>query len=188
MTLNVQKFVPLTAGRFLVVLAICLTAITGNSRADPSRDALFDALKAAPSESEAKAIENEIWQSWIQAAPTPEVQEKLETAMRKRGEYDFQGAKDILDEVILEAPDYAEGWNQRAFVLFLQGNYEASLEDIDRTLQLEPRHFGALSGKAMILMTQGRVQLGQDTLREAVEIHPYLQERSMLIKPKGVDL
>ena len=93
--------------------------------------------------------------------------------MRMRGQYDFQGARDLLDEVIAEAPDYAEGWNQRAFVLFLQGNYEASLEDIDKTLALEPRHFGALSGKAMIFMTLGRVKLGQETLRQAVEIHPY---------------
>ncbi|WP_269580912.1 tetratricopeptide repeat protein [Roseibium sp. Sym1] len=154
----------------------------------PDREPLFEALKNAPNELEAEKIENEIWKSWLESAPTPEIQAKLEQAMERRNVYDFQGARDLLDEVIAEAPDYSEGWNQRAYVLFLQGNYEASLEDIERALELEPRHFGALSGKAMIFMTLGRVKLGQKALREAVEIHPYLKERNMLIQPSGVDL
>lgn len=174
--------------RLLAVLLICLCTIAGTSYAETARDDLFAALKNATTEAEAKSIEREIWQSWIEAAPTPQLKSKVEAAMRKREQYDFQGGKDILDEVVKEAPDYAEGWNQRAFILFLQGNYEASLNDIERVLELEPRHFGALSGKAMIYMTLGRIKLGQETLREAVEIHPYLQERSMLIEPKGVDL
>ncbi|MCK7613529.1 tetratricopeptide repeat protein [Roseibium sediminicola] len=156
--------------------------------ADTDKEALFEALKNAPDEQAAEQIENEIWKSWLEAAPTPELQVKVETAMQRRNLYDFQGAKDLLDEVIATAPNYSEGWNQRAFVLFLQGNYEASLEDIERTLELEPRHFGALSGRAMIFMTLGRVKLGQEALREAVKIHPFLKERDMLIQPKGVDL
>lgn len=181
-------FLPKRFALFLPGLVLGLVWFTVASYAENARDALFDALKNAPSEAEAEVIENDIWRSWLEAAPSPNLQAKLETAMRMRGQYDFQGARDLLDEVIAEAPDYAEGWNQRAFVLFLQGNYEASLEDIDKTLALEPRHFGALSGKAMIFMTLGRVKLGQETLRQAVEIHPYLKERSMLIAPKGVDL
>lgn len=188
MTRKRQQFSLAQVNRLLLGIALCLIWLTGISHADNSRDALFDALKKAPNEAEVEVIENEIWRSWLEAAPSPDLQSKLETAMRLRGQYDFQGARDLLDEVIAEAPDYSEGWNQRAFVLFLQGNYEASLEDIDRTLDLEPRHFGALSGKAMIFITQGRVKLGQETLRQAVEIHPYLKERSMLIAPKGVDL
>ncbi|MCV0428287.1 MAG: tetratricopeptide repeat protein [Roseibium sp.] len=151
-------------------------------------DALFEALKNAPNEAEAQLIENNIWMAWLDAAPTAKIRSKLDTAMQRRGQYDFQGARELLDEVVNDAPDFAEGWNQRAFVFFLQGNYEASLEDIERTLALEPRHFGALSGRAMIYMTMGRVQLGQDSLREAVKIHPYLKERNMLIEPKGLDL
>ncbi len=176
-----QLHVPALA--LLALLALALPA-----PAMPERDALFEALKNAPSELEAEKIENEIWKSWLEAAPTPEIQAKLEEGMHRRNVYDFQGAKDLLDEVIAEAPDYPEGWNQRAFVLFLQGNYEDSLEDIERALELEPRHFGALSGKAMIFMTLGRVKLSQKALREAVRIHPYLKERNMLIQPGGVDL
>jgi len=172
----------------VAVFFVALLAVATPVHATPEQDTLFEALKNAPNEEEASKIEDAIWHSWLDAAPSPEIRQKIDSAMRKRGSYDFQGAKELLDEVVSEAPEYSEGWNQRAFILFLQGDYEASLEDIERALALEPRHFGALSGRAIIFMTLGRVQLGQEALKEAVEIHPFLKERDMLIKPQGVDL
>ncbi|WP_082837170.1 tetratricopeptide repeat protein [Labrenzia sp. OB1] len=165
----------------LTVVMVCGPGLATASAADAEQDALFLALKNAPNEAVARKIEDDIWYSWLNAAPTPEIRARIDKAMERRGVYDFQGARDLLDEVVAQAPDYSEGWNQRAFILFLQGDYEASLEDIERALKLEPRHFGALSGKAMIFMTLGRVKLGQDALRKAVEIHPFLKERNMLL-------
>jgi tetratricopeptide (TPR) repeat protein len=182
-----QKFRLGLAG--LATMLVCgLLAVATPALATPEQDTLFEALKNAPNEEEASKIEDAIWHSWLDAAPTPEIRQKVDSAMRKRESYDFQGAKELLDEVVGEAPDYSEGWNQRAFILFLQGNYEASLDDIEKALALEPRHFGALSGRAIIFMTLGRVQLGQEALEEAVAIHPFLKERDMLIRPQGVDL
>jgi tetratricopeptide (TPR) repeat protein len=179
----------------VICLSVCLWAAAATASVEatepqPSRDqdALFEALKAAPTEADAQRIENDIWLSWLDAAPTPEIRSKLDTAMQRRVAFDFQSAKQLLDEIVTEAPEFSEGWNQRAFILFLQGNYEASLEDIERVLDLEPRHFGALSGRAIIFMTMGRVELGQKALREAMEIHPFLKERGMLIEQKGLDL
>ncbi|MEE4011977.1 tetratricopeptide repeat protein [Roseibium sp. FZY0029] len=177
-----------SAGLLLLAAALCLTVHVPPAGATPEQDALFNALKNAPTEEDASRIEDDIWNSWLDAAPSPDIRQKVDEAMRRRDGYDFQGAKELLDQVVEEAADYSEGWNQRAFILFLQGNYEASLEDIERALALEPRHFGALSGKAIILMTLGRVEAGQEVLREAVGIHPFLKERDMLIKPQGVDL
>jgi len=183
-----------TTFHLLTILLVAALAQLGvaqvgfSALAASDRDALFDALKNAPSEIDAEKIEDAIWLSWLAEAPTADIRRKVDTAMQRRDAYDFAGAKTLLDEVVEEAPDYAEGWNQRAFILFLQGNYEASLEDIERTLALEPRHFGALSGRALIFMTLGRVALGQEALREALEIHPFLKERNMLIEPRGVDL
>jgi tetratricopeptide (TPR) repeat protein len=177
---------------WLVAALWAFTTYVGVASSSPQlsneQDSLFGALRTAPNEAEAQRIENDIWMSWLEAAPTPEIRTKLDTAMQKRGVYEFQSAKELLDDVVEEAPDYSEGWNQRAFILFLQGNYEASLEDIERVLDLEPRHFGALSGRAIIFMTMGRVDLGQKALREAMEIHPFLKERGMLIEQKGLDL
>ncbi|WP_162901612.1 tetratricopeptide repeat protein [Breoghania sp. L-A4] len=149
------------------------------------RDKLFETLKSAPDERSGRQAENAIWQFWVRSAPTPEIEARLTEAMRARSSYDFETARGILDEVIRNAPDYAEGWNQRAFILFLQNKPDKSLEDIDRCLELEPRHFGALAGKANILMMQGRVELAQKALRQAIDIHPWLKERRMLLEPKG---
>ncbi|WP_420414339.1 tetratricopeptide repeat protein [Roseibium sp.] len=174
-----------------IVLA-CAVLFSAQALAEDKRDQLFDALKNASTEEEARAIEDQIWESWMADAPDMHIRLKIETAMQRRHVYDLEGAETILDEVVEAAPDYSEGWNQRAFIYFLQGNYEASLADIEKTLALEPRHFGALSGKAMIFITQGRTKLGQEVLKEAVEIHPFLKERGMLLpenRPaKSVDL
>lgn len=172
------------ASGLLAAVIAALVSAPALARADT--DALFAALKAAASEREARAIEAEIWEGWIDAAPTPEINAMTREAMDKRASYDFEGARVLLNEVVARAPDYAEGWNQRAFVLFLQEKYDASLADLDRALSLEPRHFGAMSGKARILMGQGRMRLGQKILREAVALHPFIQERHMLIPlPEG---
>lgn len=145
------------------------------------REALFAALAAAASETEARAIEGAIWRYWMEA-PSAEAQALLDRAMERRVAYDFAGAIEILDELVALAPDYAEGWNQRATVRFLRQEFDKSLDDVERVLALEPWHFGALAGKALILMGQGRHGLAQQTLRRAVEIDPWLRERALLVE------
>ena len=151
-----------------------------SERLDTYRDRLFDRLKNAMTEAEGRAIENAIWEMWMADAPTADIGRDVEDAMNARESYDFDRALSLLDGVVAAAPDYAEGWNQRAFIRFLKEDLDGALEDLDRALELEPRHFGALSGKAIVLMQQGRVELGHEALREAVAIHPWLKERSML--------
>jgi len=161
------------------------------ARAQPD-DRLFAALKASETEMEARQIERQIWEAWISAAPAPGLEASLRAAMTKRRYGDLEAALAEVDQVIEAAPDYAEAWNQRAFVLYLQGDTERSLEAIDRVLDLEPRHFGAMSGKFRILIAQGRARLAQSVLREAVGIHPFLQERvylqSQQPEPDGIEL
>lgn len=152
---------------------------------------LFDALLSSKSEMEARIVEAEIWESWIAAAPSADLEAKVRSAMSKRRVADYEGALMELNSALETAPDYAEAWNQRAFIHYLQGKPDRSLEDIERVLELEPRHFGALSGKGRILMEQGRVRLGQQALREAVALHPFIPERFLLIREKeekGIDL
>ena len=66
----------------------------------------------------------------------------------KRGK--FENAIDLFSKVIDESPDFAEGWNKRATLHFLMGNFNESIQDINKTLALEPRHFGALDGLGQI--------------------------------------
>lgn len=144
------------------------------------KDALFDQLKAAGSEAEGDAIADKIWWIWM-VGPNDEATEMMRKAMARRDLYDFAGAHEILDVIAEGYPQWSEVWNQRAYVRFLQERYDPSLEDIDRALELEPRHFGALAGRALVLMRQGRFQLGQKALRETLEVHPWAKERAMLV-------
>ena len=150
---------------------------------DPAaeRDWLFEALRTAPTEQAGQAIARQIWQFWMRQAPDEASAEMMAQAMERRRSYDFAGAMAHLDRLVGHAPSWSEAWNQRATVLFFQENYDRSLDDVEKVLALEPKHFGALAGKAVILMRQGRVELGQKALREALAIHPWLSERRMLL-------
>lgn len=182
-------------GAMLVMMAVSsqsaraeatITSPAGEAhRADAAvereRAQLFANLKAAKNNVAGREAENAVWQFWMRQAPDPDIEKRIADAMGARREYNFDKARGILDKVVGAAPDYAEGWNQSAFIHYLQGMPDKSLADIDKALELEPKHFGALSGKARILFEQGRVELSQKALREAIEIHPWLKERTMLL-------
>ncbi len=147
--------------------------------AEKDMDALFADLAAARTQAEGRAAEDAIWRRWI-VGPDAEATALLAEAMRLARGYDLEGATMLLDDLTAAYPDWAEPWNQRAFVLFLRDRPDEALEDIDRALELEPRHFGALSGRAIILLGMGRVAPARKALREATAIHPWLKERGLL--------
>jgi tetratricopeptide (TPR) repeat protein len=152
--------------------------------AKPALAALFSELAAAKSDSEARQVEDRIWNIWLKA-PDLESQSLLEESKQAQNAFDYQGALLALGKLIERAPEYAEAWNQRAFVLFLMGAYEDSLVAIERTLEREPRHYGALAGKGVILMMTGREAQGQAALREAHKINPWLKERGLITDSAG---
>ena len=80
-----------------------------------------------------------------------------------------------------EKPDWAEGWNKRATVLYLMGEHDRSLADIDRVLALEPRHFGAIAGIGLIRIEKGEMREALAAFRRALAINPFLRERYGLI-------
>ncbi len=151
------------------------------------RKELFQALKQARNEAEARAAESRIWAFWMQG-PDKQATEQIQAILAARRADDNDKALQIAEALVARRPDYAEGWNQKATLLFLKGDFDGSLKAIARVLALEPKHFGALAGKAVILMQQGHMQLAQSTLREAVAIDPFLNERGLLIEPKGLPI
>lgn len=138
-----------------------------------SLDRLFTFLAQSTSETEAKQIEQQIWSVWLYS-DNQKVNVIMQQLMQAREEQDYITAFDLADEIVRLEPDNAEGWNQRATVHFLLGNYDDSLKDIVETLKREPRHFGALSGRAYILMQQDKNQQAIETINQALKIHPFL--------------
>ncbi len=159
----------------------------GASERAELHDRLFAALKRARNELEAQRVENEIWLFWSQG-PDEEATRQISEIFAARRAFDLEKALRIATGLTERLPDYAEGWNQKATVLFMQGKFDESLEAVERTLELEPKHFGSLAGKAVILIHQGRMALAQATLRQTVKIHPFLRERRLIIEPKGLPI
>ena len=152
-----------------------------------AESALFDRIREAPNEMAARPLSNELWALWT-LAPDAQAQELLERGMRARGSYNYLEARDAFDRLTEYCPEYAEGFNQRAFVNFLTQNFTAALVDLDRAIELSPRHVGAISGKALTLIGLGREEEAQEVLREAVGLNPWLSERHLLKEPDGEDL
>lgn len=149
--------------------------------------ALLAEAQAARTEAEGREVAGELWKLWAKAPDEP-AQALLDRGMEARASYDFLGALDALDRLVEYCPDYAEGYNQRAFVNFLRQDYEAALVDLELALERSPSHVAALSGKALTLMGLGRHDEAQLVLREAVKLNPWIPERGMLQRPPGQDL
>ncbi|MEP4860892.1 MAG: hypothetical protein ABJ117_09540, partial [Alphaproteobacteria bacterium] len=84
-------------------------------------------------------------------------------------------ALDFLDQIVTLEPGYAEGWNRRATVHYMMDSYSKSMADIERTLNLEPRHFGALSGMGAILKATGRKKLALRAYERVLAIYPMMR-------------
>jgi len=96
--------------------------------------------------------------------------------------HELDAAEQTLIQLVESYPDFAEGWNRRATLYFMEQRYDASLVDIDHVLALEPRHFGALAGKGMILHLQGKTIEALKTLHEALQMNPHMDSVAQAIK------
>lgn len=174
--------------RSLFIAVFLLTPATAFAGECPATDAaaldrklspLLERLADAPTEREGDLRADDIWTIW-RTAPDAAAQDLLDKGVRRIRVSDYPEAERLLGELIAYCPDYAEGWNQRAFARFLSGDFDGALADLDRTLELYPRHFAAMAGRGLTLLKQGRMLLGHKAIREAVALHPWMRERHLL--------
>ena len=137
-------------------------------------DQLFTELKRERNEKAAERIAGRIWNEWNQSG-SASIDLMMQWAQKATQDQKFDVALDFLDQVVTLQPDYAEGWNRRATVHFMMKNYGKSMADIDRTLQLEPRHFGALSGLAQIMAETGHKQSALEAWQKVLAIYPMMR-------------
>ena len=132
----------------------------------------FLELKNSTELEEAINIEKNIWTLWNLHPKSEFLTNKLKlgTELMENGQHNY--AHKIFSNIIFEDPNWSEAWNKRATVLFLMKKYELSLKDIDKTLDLEPRHFGALSGRAQIYMELKEYEKALNNLIQTKEIYP----------------
>jgi tetratricopeptide (TPR) repeat protein len=160
---------------FFVGAVLLLSSSVGMAQDDPRLDILFKELKATSDARKAFIIQSEIWNLWMFSEA-----EDLNLLMRQGAdalsERDFALAMDSFNAFVVLAPDRAEGWNKRATAYFMMGNFKASIEDVQRTLALEPRHFGALAGLGMIYDALKQKKAALRAFQAALDVNPHMAE------------
>lgn len=141
-------------------------------------DTLFGQLRAAPDAASAQAIDDQIWSIWTTPAD-PDLASRMREILTSRSSGNIATTLALLDELVVDFPDYAEGWNQRATLHYMTGDFERSIADCAKVLELEPRHFGALSGRALMYLQLGQRDLALRDMRAALAIHPFLNEAQL---------
>ena len=150
-------------------------------------DFLFGALKVAPDDASAKAIEQRIWAQWIVSSSdtTNLLMSRVIAAVEAK---DTDLAIKLLDGIVKIRPDYLEGWNRRATLYYMKHDYGRALADIREVLRREPRHFGALAGLGLILQDIGDDKQALEVYRRALAVYPRLQRIPDVVKKLKEDV
>ncbi len=156
-----------------LALAVVLAAqLTAQDVAPGDRlDRLFAQL-AEPDQPDWQRIQDEIWAEWSRSG-SDSMDLLLERGRDAMANGNLDAAIEHFTALIDHAPDFAEGWNARATAYFNAGLYGPSIADIERTLALNPRHFGALAGLALIFEELGYPKEALQAFRRAAELNPH---------------
>ncbi|MFB9356181.1 tetratricopeptide repeat protein [Sneathiella chinensis] len=147
-----------------------------NARQDDNRlDPLFEKLTNATSVSEGKDIERAIWEIWLVSG-----NDAVDSLMTQGIMYLSLGqlpqALFFFTAITEMDPGFAEAWNKRAMVLFIMGDLNGSLKDVGRTLELEPRHFGAMAGLGQIMESKRAYKKALAAFEQAIRVNPHMTE------------
>lgn len=154
------------------LLPLFLTCAAVQAENVAKLDGLFERLKTADA-AEAGRIETEIWIEWSKSG-SPALDLLLQRGKDAMALGDVPTAIEHFSAIIDQDPDFAEAWNARATAFFMAGEFGPSVADIGQVLTRNPRHFGALSGLAMILEETGKPERALEVYRAAIAIHPHM--------------
>jgi tetratricopeptide (TPR) repeat protein len=129
-------------------------------------------------------VELKIWALWA-ASDSPTAEVLLQQAARAIDDRAPAEALSILDRLVGAFPNYAEAWNKRATLYFMMKRDDQALMDIEKVLDLEPRHFGALAGKGVILERQKKYSAAREAYKDALAVNPTLEQVKDALK--GLD-
>ncbi|MFQ5520639.1 MAG: tetratricopeptide repeat protein [Candidatus Methylomirabilia bacterium] len=141
---------------------------------------LVDALRDADSVVRALA-EQSLWQIWSRSGD-PEVDALFRAGLRQMNQRDFEMATKTFTLIIQRKPEFAEGWNKRATVAYLAGEYEQSLSDCEEVVRRNPLHFGALSGFGLNYLRLGRLEQALGHFQQALAVNPNMPQIEALVE------
>ena len=159
---------------FLVFINLPPAFSVSADQKDSRLEGLFQNLRNAAGMKEASSLENRIWQIWMQHH-NPVIRDSLPEGVSAMSRRNYSEALKHFSLLTRIEPEFAEGWNKRATVLYLMGRYGESEADVYKTLLLEPRHFGALSGMGLIRIARKDWGGAVNALESGLKIHPNMQ-------------
>ena len=167
-----------------LVLLFCGNTIADSKNRDVKLNQLFEQLKNSEA-IKAIEIENKIWKIWSIHPSNDRRGYRLTELLAQGSDLMSKGeleiAYNIFSTIISSAPDWAEGWNKRATVLYLMGRYYDSLNDINETLKRESRHFGALSGQGLAQIKLGNYEKAIKSYQAVQKIYPSIKAAKIMI-------
>ena len=166
---------------FFLVLLFCGNVIANSEDKNIKLNQLFKELKKSNNNFIAFEIEMKIWDIWSTHPTQKELTESLANGSNLMSRGELEKAYEIFSVIIDSAPDWAEGWNKRATVLYLMGRYQDSLNDIDEVLKRENRHFGALSGQGLVQIKLGNYEKAIKSYQAAQKIYPSIRAAKVMI-------
>ena len=158
--------------KFVIIIFILTVSLKLHADQNDQRlNYLFDKLAITKDQQEIETLTNQIWKIWHEI-DDPKMTRAFETGVQMMNLGFHSRAIDYFDKVIFEMPNFAEAWNKRATAHFMMGNFDLSMRDISKTLELEPRHFGALDGMGLIFIHLNQPEKAIDIYDKMLEIFP----------------
>ena len=164
----------------ITLLFLSTSFLNANER-DTQLDKLFNELKKnTPSLS--PNIAEQIWILWSTHPTDQKLTSILDEGSRLVQDRQLHRAIDVFTEAIELDPTWAEAWNKRATVFYMVGEFQKSQDDIDKVLELEKRHFGALAGQGMVNIKLKNYDKAKRSYQKAQEIYPAMKSSKVMIE------
>jgi len=141
---------------------------------------LFNQLKKINNSKSAVLLEKKIWSIWNEHPTNYKLTERLKFGIELMQYGDYNYALRVFDNIIVTDPKWSEAWNKRATIYFLMDQFKNSLDDIDKVLDIESRHFGALSGQARIFIKLQKYEKAIMSIERALEFYPLFKSRELI--------
>jgi len=165
---------------FIILITLNFSSLKASDR-DNQLNKLFNELKIN-NIALVYGTEQKIWEIWSTHPTDDKLTLKLSKGAKLMQGSTLSQSIEIFSELIELDPNWAEAWNKRATALYLIGDYEGSQKDIDRVLELENRHFGALAGQGLVNIKLENYEKAIESYERAQEIYPAMQSPKIMIE------
>ena len=142
-------------------------------------DNLFIKLKQSDNAVLARNYESKIWKIWLNSGSSDASNNQMQIGLKLMENGQLVHAQKVFEEISIKDPNWAESYNKIATVKFLKGDYSGSIIDIQKTLKLEPRHFGAISGLVQINIILKNYEQALKNLEYVLKIHPNISIKKL---------